>query len=101
MRSGNQKGDTTWIKRAEKLFRNIDEINAAYKNDTSSNGKFPRHASFSRKFRWFNTAYRFSEIVDKRISSGYSIRNFLNDEELTYFYSPEDLEIRKFTDPTA
>ena len=24
------KGDTTWIKRAEKLFKNVDEINSAY-----------------------------------------------------------------------
>ena len=89
------KGDTTWIKRAEKLFKNVDEINSGYKNDSSRNGKTPRHASFNRKFRWFNTEYRFSESIKKQILSGYSVRNFLNDEELTNFYSPEYIQFNK------
>jgi hypothetical protein len=95
------KGDTTWIKRAEKDFRNVEEINAFYRNDSSSNGKFPRHASFSRKFRWFNTSYRFSEIVDKRITDGYPIKDFLNDEELYFFYSPEALKYSKQHGPDS
>jgi hypothetical protein len=95
------KGDTTWIRRAEKIFGNIDEINAAYRNDSSSNGKFPRHVSFSRKFNWFNNSYRFSEIVDRRIKSGYSIRNFLNDDELSYFYSPDNFKSGKLHGPDS
>ena len=96
-----KKGDTTWIKRAEKLFRNIDEINATYINDSSSNAKFPRNASFIRKFRWFNTSYRFSETVERRISGGYPLRNFLNDSELYYFYAPEDLKYNKLHGPDS
>ena len=95
------KGDTIWIKRAEKVFRNVGEINATYQNDSSSNGKFPRHASFSRKFRWFNTLYRFSETLEKRVSCGYSIRNFLNEKELYYFYSPDDLKYSKLHGPDS
>jgi hypothetical protein len=95
------KGDTTWVKRAEKVFANIDEINAAYRNDSSSNGKYPRHVSFSRKFNWFNNSYRFSEIVDPRISSGFSIRDFLNDEELSYFYAPDNLKSGKLHGPDS
>ena len=89
------KGDTTWIKRAEKLFKNIEEINMFYLNDSGINRKIPRHAGFSKKFRWFNTEYRFSEIIDKQIASGYPVSNFLNDEELTYFYSPDYLKFNK------
>jgi hypothetical protein len=89
------KGDTTWIKRAEKLFKNVEEINVTYHNDSSINGKIPRYATLNKKFRWFNTEYRFSEIVDKQILSGYPVSDFLNDEELTYFYSPDYIKFNK------
>ena len=89
------KGDTIWIKRAEKLFKNVDEINSGYKNDSSTNGKIPRKAYFSKRFRWFNTEYRFSEIIDKQIPDGYSITDFLNEEELKYFYSPDYIKFNK------
>jgi hypothetical protein len=89
------KGDTTWVKRAEKLFKNVEEINIEYKNDSTVNGKIPRYASFNKKFRWFNTEYRFSEIVGKRILSSYPVRNYLNEEELAYFYSPDYIKFNK------
>jgi hypothetical protein len=95
------KGDTTWIKRAEKVFRNVDEINATYRNDASTNGMFPRHVSFSRKFRWFNTSYRYSEIIKGRMSGGYPLKDFLNDSELYYFYAPEDLKYSKLQGPDS
>jgi hypothetical protein len=87
--------DTTWIKRAEKLFKTVGEINLIYQNDSSVNGKMPRHASLDKRFRWFNTEYRFSEIIDKQILSGYSVRNFLNDEELAHYYSPDYIKYNK------
>ena len=90
------KGDTTWIKRAEKRFKNVDEINNEYKNDSSVNGKIPRQAGFMKKFRWFNTGYRFSEIVERQFS-GYSINDFLNNNERTYFYSPDYIKFNKET----
>jgi hypothetical protein len=89
------KKDTTWIKRAEKHFKNVEEINIAYNNDSSVNGKIPRHASFSKKFQWFNTVYRFSEVINKQLSSGYPVGDFLNNEELTYFYSPDYFKYSK------
>ena len=89
------KGDTTWIKRAEKLFENVDEINSGYKNDSSTNGKIPRKAYFRKRFRWFNTEYRFSEKIDKQISDGYPVTDFLNEEELKYFYSPDYIRFNK------
>jgi hypothetical protein len=89
------KGDTTWIKRAQKLFKNADEINSGYENDSSTNGKIPRKVYFSKRFKWFNTEYRFSEIIDKQISDGYPVTDFLNEEELKYFYSPDYIRFNK------
>lgn len=89
------KGDSTWIRRGEKLFKNVDEINSGYKNDSSTNGKVQRKAYFTRRFRWFNTEYRFSEIIDKQIPDGYPVSGFLNEEELKYFYSPDYIRFNK------
>jgi hypothetical protein len=97
----NEKGDTTWVKRAEKLFRNIDEINLAYKADTGANKDVSRHASFEKKFRWFNTEYRFSEQVDSKMAKGYPLKDFLNNEELQFFYSPAELQDSKLKGPDS
>jgi hypothetical protein len=85
----NVKGDTTWIRRAEKIFKNVDEINREYITNKGGNKDYSRKADFIRKFRWFNTVYRFSEKIDKIMQNGYPVRNYLNQEELNYFYSPE------------
>jgi hypothetical protein len=97
----NQKGDTTWIKRAEKLFKNVDEINLAYKNDSGANKEILRHAEFKRSFKWFNTEYRFAEKIDRNMVFGYPVSEFLNQEELTYFYSPGNLKSEKQNGPDS
>lgn len=90
-----EKGDTTWVKRAEKLFSNTDEINNTYKMDSGANRSISRKAFFKKTFRWFNTGFRFSESIDKKLSFGYPIQDFLNQEELNYFYSPSTLKNEK------
>ena len=97
----NAKGDTVWIKRAEKLFKNAEEINSAYRLDTGANRIATRHVGFSKKFKWFNTEFRFSETIDKQMTSGYPVSEFLNDEELKYFYSPESLKSEKENGPDS
>lgn len=87
----DKKGDKTYIRKAEKLFKNIDEINLAYKSDSGANKNIPRKAEFSKRFKWFNTEYRFSERIEKNLTSGYPLKDFLNPEELLSFYSPESL----------
>ena len=54
-----------------------------------------RQAGFRKRFKWFNTEFRFSERIDKRVSFGYPVEDFLNNEELLYFYSPESLKEEK------
>jgi hypothetical protein len=95
------KGDTVWIKRAEKLFKSVEEINLSYRLDTNANKIASRHAGFSKKFKWFNTEFRFSEIIDKQLAYGYPVRQFLYDEELKYFYSPESLKSEKENGPDS
>ena len=97
----DEKGDTTWVKRAEKLFRNIDEINLSYKSDSGANKDISRQTGFKKRFTWFNTEFRFFERIDKKLSFGYPVKNFLNSEELLYFYSPESLKHDKETGPDS
>jgi len=91
----NNEGDTTWVRRAEKLFVNADEINLTYKNDSGANRAISRQSAFKKRFKWFNTEYRFSERIEKQLEHGYPVRDFLNEEELLYFYSPENMQESK------
>jgi hypothetical protein len=91
----DKKGDTTWYRKAEKLFKSIEELNLAYKSDSGINKGISRQAGFSKKFKWFNTEYRFWEKIDKNFTKGYPVSDFLNNEELRYFYSPESLKAEK------
>jgi hypothetical protein len=97
----SEKGDTTWIKTVEKLFENVDEISKEYLADKGANKEFSRKAEFIKKFRWFNTEYRFSEKIDKIMLCGYPIKDYLNQEELIYFYSPETVNSEKIGGPDS
>lgn len=97
----SDKGDTTWVKMAEKLFRNTEELNLAYKSDTGCNSNLKRHAEFQKNFRWFNTLYRFSETVEKRLRFGYPLSDFMTKEELLWFYSPENYTSSKLNGPDS
>jgi hypothetical protein len=90
----NAKGDTIWVKRAEKLFMNAADLTKAYRSDSGANREISRRAEFRKRFKWFNTEYRFAEIIDRKISHGYPLSEFLNQEELHWFYTP-DIEKEK------
>jgi hypothetical protein len=96
-----EKGDTTWIKRGEKLFHNVDEINMDYKTDSGANKNVGREASFKKTFKWFNTEFRFSEKINEHLAFGYPVKNFLNSEELLYFYSPESIKSERDKGPDS
>ena len=95
------EGDTIWVKRAEKLFADIDEINRDYQTDSGANKNIIRYAEFRKKFKWFNTEYNFSEVIEKKMSYGYPVREFLNQEELRWFYSPYKLTDEKKNGPDS
>jgi hypothetical protein len=95
------KKDTTFIKTAEKLFKNVGEVNKCYREDKGANKAVSRKALFVKKFRWFNTEYRFTELIDKKMPNGYPIKDFLNREELNYFYSPESIQEEKRKGPDS
>jgi len=87
-----KEGDTIWVKRGVKNFINIDEINLSYKADSGANKEISRQTGFRKRFKWFNTEFRFSEKIDKKMKFGYPVSEVLNEEELKYFYSPEGLK---------
>lgn len=93
--------DTIWVKRAEKLFRNTGEINNDYLRDSSANRDARRKADFIRKFKWFNTEYRFSEMAQKNLKDGYPVSDFLDSDELAWFYSPEAVSEAKKNGPDS
>jgi hypothetical protein len=97
----SEKGDTIWVKRAEKLFKNADEINRSYLADSGANKAVSRKTEFRKKFRWFNTEYRFAEIIDKKMSYGYPVTELLDQEELQWFYSPENVTDEKKNGPDS
>jgi hypothetical protein len=97
----SEKGDTIWIKTAEKLFKSVDEINKDYLADSGANREISRRALFTKKFKWFHTQYRFAEKIDRKMSYGYPINQFLSQEELTYFYSPESVNNEKQNGPDS
>jgi hypothetical protein len=97
----DKKKDSIWIRTAVKQFKNVGELNQAYKKDSSANKNVRRQAGFSKRFKWFNTEFRFSERIDKQLSYGYPVKDFLNSEELLYFYSPESLKHDKETGPDS
>jgi hypothetical protein len=97
----DKKGDTTWVKRAEKLFLNADEINKSYKTDSGNNREISRRAEFTKKFKWFNTEYKFAEIIDKELPDNYPVTQFLNQEELNWFYSPTEIKHEKMSGPDS
>jgi hypothetical protein len=97
----DKKRDSIWIRTAVKQFKNVDELNQSYKKDSSANKNVRRQAGFSKRFKWFNTEFRFYERIDKQLSYGYPVKDFLNSEELLYFYSPESLKHDKETGPDS
>lgn len=84
--------DTSWCLTAEKLFQSVEELNAAYENDTGINEELPRSASFSKQFRWFNTHYSFSEKIDQTLHIDCKLSEFYKDEELSFFYLPNKIQ---------
>jgi hypothetical protein len=95
------KSDTTWIRTAEKNFSNVDEINKEYSSDRGCNKASKRNVSFNRKFKWFNTEFRFSENLEKCLKYGYPIKNYLNKEQLDFFYLPTGISEEKLSGPDS
>ena len=83
------KGDTTWIKELKNYLKMWKRSILHIRQIQELTEIVSRHAGFSKKFRWFNTEFRFSERIDKKLSSGYPVREFLNEEELNIFILPK------------
>jgi hypothetical protein len=97
----SENGDTTWVKRAEKLFASVEDINREYMADSGANKDISRHSEFRKRFKWFNNEYNFSEVIDKKMKYGYPVADFLNPEELQWFYSPDNLNDKKKNGPDS
>jgi hypothetical protein len=97
----SEKEDTTYIRRAEKLFTSVDQINNEYLTDSTRNENIKRSAEFRKRFKWFNNEYRFAEVIEKTMSYGYPVSDYLNEEELAWFYSPDNVQHEKLNGPDS
>ena len=97
----NSTGDTTWVRRAWKIFADTAEINRDYMADSSANKSVSRRSEFRKKFRWFSTHYRYAEIIDKELQGGYPVGKFLDEDEQMWFYSPVDVNENKLGGPDS
>jgi len=88
----NEDQDTTWLYTAEKYFADVEEINHEYQNDAGANAKLSRRAKFSKKFKWFYTIYRFSEVIDKVLTVDCKPSDYMSEEELSYMYLPGEIQ---------
>ena len=83
--------DTTWYLIAKKHFQDVNEINTDYETDTAVNSILERAASFSRKFKWFTTTYRFEERVKGLMDVEVPVEDYLDEDELRFYYLPESV----------
>ena len=87
----SDKGDTTWVIVAEKIFPSVDSINSAYTNGKDMNFMAKRTAGFKRSFRWFSTVYTFTEKIERLIPYGYPIDDYLQGEPRDFFMLPQSV----------
>lgn len=97
----DEKSDTTWIKIAEKKFESVEEINKEYSTDKGKNRSSKRTARFARKFKWFNTEFRFSENIDKIFQHGNPLKDYLNKEEMDFYFLPSSISDEKLQGPDS
>ncbi|MCP4312145.1 MAG: hypothetical protein GY790_12840 [Bacteroidetes bacterium] len=84
----SEKQDTVWILTGEKHFESVEAINADYEADTGANQLMQRSARFTKKFRWFNTVYRFEESVEGIMDIDNPIEDYFSETELAHYFLP-------------
>jgi hypothetical protein len=94
-------GDTTWILIAGKTFAGIDMINSAYNESVDVNADFSRSVTFSRRFRWFNTVYRFSERVERFLPYGFPLSKYVTGKELEFLLLPDEVMDARLKGPDS
>lgn len=94
-------GDTVWIRKAEKLFTSPEAINYYYQADSSCNRNDKRYIEFRKRYRWFNTIFRFAEGIEGRLINGYPVGKFLDKEEMEYFYTPASVAEKMIQGPDS
>jgi hypothetical protein len=97
----DENNDTTWILTAEKWFAGVEGINREYEADSGTNRILERSAHFRKSFRWFTTVYRFSEQVETILEMDGPPSEFLDDEELKFFYMPDQGRQNLFSSPDS
>jgi hypothetical protein len=85
--------DTTekYVLTASRHFTNYQELNDELNSGNPANGFIQIETNLEKKFRWFYTEFRYSEIYKKHFPFDYfSVHDFLSEKEFMISVKPED-----------
>jgi len=94
--------DTLYYCKAIKVFSNSDELNKELNWDTLRESQVTRQVKVEKRFRWFNTFYRYAETYKQIFPfTRIPVTDYLSDKELElyhagdgeFYYSPETNEL--------
>lgn len=76
---------------AQKHFKNFHELNEDLLPDSLNSGFIQIETSLVKKFRWFYTYLKYTEIYKKYFPfSYYPIKDFISETEIEYLFNPDD-----------
>jgi hypothetical protein len=89
--TGDSTSKRVYVYKARKVFRNYQELNKEIFSGPSRIGKINRKVTTEKRFRWFNTFYRYSETYMQLFPiKRHPVDEFLTDDELTVVHGNDD-----------
>ena len=90
---GDSTGKKQYVYKASKVFRNSTELNKEINHSVEGEGPILREVRVEKKFRWFNTFYKYAETYKQTFPfHRKTVDEFLSEEELEIAYA-DDKEI--------
>jgi hypothetical protein len=87
---GDSSGEKQYVYRASKVFRNSAELNKELNPVSEEGGRIKREVKVEKKFRWFNTFYKYAETYKQTFPFHRKpVDEFLNDEELEIVFADD------------
>ncbi|MBN2214211.1 MAG: hypothetical protein JW723_08200 [Bacteroidales bacterium] len=88
--SSKNKPDSIYVYTARKTFKSYKEMNEELKNAPDIYNMVNMQVSLKRKFRWFYTFIKYTEIYQRHFPYNYlPLKDFLTEEELRYSLSDD------------
>jgi hypothetical protein len=84
-------GEKTYVYKARKVYPNDKALNKELNPDSAGAGQVCRHVKVEKKFRWFNTFYRYEETYHQLFPfSNKPVNDYLTDDELKLMHADDN-----------